>query len=227
MRHLNRRWIPCALLLAALGAGHAGAQDNPVTWHAQGLTRDPVSGVSVTNYWSQGRKMRAESVVRGHPVVTMVNGEWYYVYDGLSGTGIAVRRSARALADDKQGGRPFAQEGTFMQSEGAELVRKERAGKMACDLYRLTDANGRREACITDQEPYLPLRVEVFDRSSGDTLRTDYVGWVRDLLIRKTFFEPDPRFTFERYDYDEFMAKLASDEPPRAPILYGALLHGL
>ena len=94
-------------LLVLLLAPGASAQEDAVpaspqaqpTWYAQALTRGD-AGLNVTHFWSKGAKLRAETVVSGHKVVTIVHGEWYWAYDGLTLDGVAIRRDPRAVALD-------------------------------------------------------------------------------------------------------------------------------
>ena len=49
--------------------------------------------------------MRAETVIAGHRVVTIVRGETYYAYDRTLRKGVAIRRSGRAVAFAARGAR--------------------------------------------------------------------------------------------------------------------------
>src|SRR5262245_24498097 len=89
------------LLLCAALAG-AGAEEakkpsapsapakpsGPPTWYAQALTRGD-AGLNVTHLWSKGASLRAETVVAGHKIVTIVSRDHYYAYDGLVGDGLS------------------------------------------------------------------------------------------------------------------------------------------
>jgi hypothetical protein len=85
-------WIA---LLAALAlwtsAPAARAEEDPETWHSRAISEGP-TGLSITYFWSKGRSMRAQTVVQGRPIVTLVHRDWYYVVDEISGTGLAVER---------------------------------------------------------------------------------------------------------------------------------------
>ena len=82
------------MLLWPLTAG-AQAEDKRPTWYAQALARG-AAGVNVTYFWSLGPMLRAETVVAGHKIVTIVNGDTYYAFDGLSMNGVAIRRASAA-----------------------------------------------------------------------------------------------------------------------------------
>lgn len=230
MRARVRRCAPLCLSLLLL-AGFASAQDAPKqaapesTWYAQVVTQSDM-GFTVQHQWSKGRKLHAQVVAGpGELVITLVNGPWYYAVDAVRGRGIAVRRSSQALAIDARGGRPFGNEGGELIAQGAEKVRTEDVGGRDCEVYRLTESTGRREVCLTPDQSRLPLRMETFNRASGITFQKNYVNWTRELLIPDAFFEPDPRWQIERYEYEDY-AKAAATGPFGVPVLYGELLHG-
>ena len=79
------------------------------SWYTQTFVRGD-TGLNVTHLWSLKSKLRAEIVVRGHELVTIVNGDTYYVYDALAMTGIAIRRAPAALAAESPDRRPFGNE---------------------------------------------------------------------------------------------------------------------
>jgi len=66
------------------------------TWFAERMA-ERVVGSGATALWAKGTKLRAETVVNGHPVITIVNGNTYYMIDGLNGAGWAVQRHPAAL----------------------------------------------------------------------------------------------------------------------------------
>ena len=231
---MNRRVLrcaPCCALPLLLLAGVAFAQEAKqepaaeATWYAQVVTQSEM-GFNVQHHWSKGRKLHAEAVAGpGELLVTLVSGPWYYAVDAVRGRGIAVRRSAQALANDARGGRPFGNEGIELIERGAEKVRTEEVGGRACDLHRLSEAAGRQEVCITPDAYRLPLRMEIFRRASGFTIQKSFVNWTRELAIPDAFFEPDPRWQLERFEYEDY-AKRAASGPFGVPVLYGDLLHG-
>jgi len=222
-------WAPallCAALLAALAAPTAAEEEQ--TWHAETVSSMP-SGLQVTDYWSRGRdKMRAETVVAGQRVITIVNGPLYHAINATSGEMLTIERSKRALAADEKRPRPFATEGWVIQERGGEKVREDVLAGRRCDVWRLTDSQGRREVWI-HQEPaevVLPLRVEVYYRKAGTEVRTDYTAWASGLDLPDRLFEPDPRFEVTRVGYDEYVKRSAEGELQVVPVLHANLLHG-
>jgi hypothetical protein len=221
------------LALSALVALTAAAEEDdppkkPVTpsWYAQTLSRGD-TGLNVTNLWSLNSLFRAETVTRGHKLVTIVSGDTYYVYDALLRTGIAVRRAPAALAAESRTPRPFGNEAQILIEEGGEKIREENAGGTRVDVYQITDDNGRRMVWATQDDRRLPVRVEVFGRKSGSTRYKEYVDWAGGIPLTEAFFEPDPGVQFERFELDEYIAKALERDPVTAiPILYVELLHG-
>ena len=117
-------------------AGASGGAEN--TWYVQRI-KSGDTPIHVENFWSKGARMRAETVVAGRPILTLVNGEHYYVIDRLTGTGVAIRRSPRAIQADATRSRPFATETDQLLRDGAEKVASESLHGRPCDVYRLTD----------------------------------------------------------------------------------------
>ena len=236
MRALGAATLALVLVLAASGAPakksarsekKGAAPAAPATWYAQSLTVGDTP-LRFEHFWSKGRRLRAETVVAGLPLLTLVNGEFYYVIDPMRLEGIAVRRSAQALQADREraGERPFGTIGRQLVDRGAELLRKEEIGGRTCKLYRLTDDSGRREVWISDDDLALPLRLVIFDRASGAEVRTEFVDWTRELDLPDTFFEPDPRVRIERIEYEDYVRRSTEGPVGPAPALYGELLHG-
>src|SRR5258706_11040267 len=162
--------LTAAMALAAENAPNkpSGAEkpSGPVTWYAQALTRG-TAGLNVTHFWSKGAMLRAETVVAGHKIVTIVRGDRYYAYDGLTGEGLSIRREPATAAADRPDVRPFAREYEILKRQGAELVREESLIGRKAGIYRVTDQSGRRELWVTQDAQRIPLRVEVFDRDTG------------------------------------------------------------
>lgn len=214
-----------AAVLAGPAAGASAAE--PETWHAETLTTSP-RGLHVTQYWSKGRgRMRAETVVAGHRLVSIVNGKHYYAIDATDGRVIAIERSARAVAEDKKRTRLIGLEGIMIQERGGEKVKSEELAGRMCDLYTHTDGSGRQQVWVQqDGGDRLPLRVEVYNRRAAATIRTDYVQWATGLELPDRVFEPDPRFSVESLSYDEYTKRSTSGDPPSVPVLHANLLHG-
>lgn len=227
-----------ALALAALvlaspaGAKKDGKAASPEdrtpgpTWYAQALSRGP-AGLNVTHFWSKGASLRAETVIAGHKVVTIVHGETYYTYDEILGTGMAIGRSPEALAVASPDRRPFGNEASNLVRQGAELVGEEDILGRRCDVYRLTDQRGRREVWVTKDAARLPLRIKIYHRSSGTWQYTDYLNWQTAIPVPDAFFQPDPTIQLVRFTFDEYMRATGLEGPQGpVPVLYGDLLRG-
>jgi hypothetical protein len=228
-RRATARWAgPLALGLAVLAGAPGPATADEATWHAEALSSLP-SGLQVTAYWSKGNdKLRAETVVAGHRVVTIVNGPLYHTINATTGRVLTIERSKRAVAADGDHPRPFGTEGWAIQERGGEKVREDVLAGRKCDVWRLTDSQGRREVWI-HQEPEdaaLPLRVEVYYRQAGTEIRTDYIQWASGLELPDHLFEPDPRFEVTRVGYQEYVERSGKGELKIAPVLHSHLLHG-
>jgi len=223
-RRLRGLGLALAVALAATAAPAAEEE----TWHAETLTTSP-RGLNVTEYWSKGRnRMRAETVVAGHRLVTIVNGKRYYAIDATTGTVVSIERAARAVADDKKRSRMIGLEGIVIRERGAEKVKSETLAGRKCDVYSNTDASGRQQVWVQQDGSgeQLPLRVEVYNRQAAATIRTDYVQWVSGVPLPDRVFEPDPRFTVETLTYDQYVARSSTADPPPVPVLHANLLHG-
>ena len=220
-----------AVALAAAGAVGEEERATPPggelpTWYAQALARGEL-GLNVTHFWSKGAMLRAETVIAGHAVVTIVKGPWYYAIDELTGRGVAIRRDAGAVARDAPQRRPFGNEYEILLAQGAEKVGEEMLWGRSTEVYRITDQQGRREAWVTSDDAKLPLRVEIFDRQSGKQGSTEYVIWNNSLDIPDAFFEPASDVSFERMEFEEYVRRSAENgSAGPVPVLYASLLHG-
>jgi len=202
----------------------AAAGSGGKTWYAQALARGQ-AGLNVTHFWSKGPMLRAETVVAGHRVVTIVKGDWYYAYDALTNHGIAIRRDPAAIELAAKDGRPFGNEYQSLLEQGAELVRQEEVLGRKTGVFRVTDERGQRELWATLDEERLPLRVEIYDRRSATRRYTDYVNWQSGLGIPDSFFEPEARVQIERIELDDYFARTLKEGPiGPVPVLYGRLL---
>jgi hypothetical protein len=221
-----------SLALAGLWASAAAAQQAPEgpapprTWYAQAMAYGD-GGINVTHFWSKGARMRAETVIAGHKVVTIVNGATYYAYDGLEGRGVAIQRTPTAISADSDERRPFGRELDTLVRQGAERVSETEFQGVPIAIYRLTDQLGRREVWINRAGEQLPVRAVVYLRSASRTSTTDYLNWLSNLPIGDSFFEPEPGVHLERYGFAEYMERLAKLGPVGpVPVLYADLLHG-
>jgi outer membrane lipoprotein-sorting protein len=204
----------------------AAPVENPDTWYAQALAHSEI-GINVTHFWSKGPLLRAETVVVGRRVVTIVNGGTYYAYDGLGRTGVAVGRAPAAIEQDTERERPFGNELAAVVQQGAESVGFENLGGREVEVFRVTDERGRRQVWVTTGEERLPLRIEVFRRQTGQTLSTDFLNWMSGFPISDAFFEPEPGIDFVRLSFDEYLARQADGKPlGPVPVFYTDLLSG-
>ena len=220
-RSLRRLALALLVLLLAPSARAAGPED---TWYAEAFTQ--ADGTPTQRaMWSKGRKFRDQIAVAGIPAVTIVNGDTYYAIDELHDVGVAIQRSPKALALDAKGGRPFLNEAARIAEDGAEKVATERIAGRACDVYRITNDEGKREAWLTQDALRLPVKIEVYSRSTDSTSVT-YINWARGLEIPDSFFEPDPRVKLERMTWQDYLDRVAKGPVGPVPILYGDLLLG-
>jgi hypothetical protein len=217
MRQAHRRSAIALLFGFVFGAG-AHAE----TWHAERITTGG-GPVRVEQLWSKGPALRAEVVVSGHPIITLVKGDRYFIVDGLAGKGISIQRSPQAIANDAKTTRPFGNERTVLTGQGGEKVASTDAN---CDLYRLSDTSGRREVCVSKDDQALPVFSRVWDRQSGFEAETRYTAWLKAMDISDNFFTPDPRWSIESLTYDDYVARSRQQAVGPAPAFYPELLHG-
>jgi hypothetical protein len=225
----KRLAVQLLLFVAAISAAaqegkEAKKPSGPPTWYAQALTRGE-AGLNVSHFWSKGAMLRAESVVAGHKIVTIVRGDRYYAYDALTGEGLSIRREPGVISADRADLRPFAREYEILAGQGAELVREETLLGRRAGVYRVTDDQGRRELWVTQDALRIPLRVEIFDRESGRQRTTDYVNWQSDLAIPDAFFAPDSSARLSEMDYTEYLRRSSAEgSVGPVPVLYTNLL---
>jgi outer membrane lipoprotein-sorting protein len=220
-----------ALLLVlgpALGAAkpEAGKASKPVPGlYAATFGRSGADYLYV-QYWSKGTLFRSETVVAGHPIVTIVNGSAYYMYDTLTKLGYVVTRSAHTQAMDAKRQRPFANDLDILKEDGGELIRSEALNGVPVDVYRVTNDQGRRTLWVTRDERVLPLRLERFDRRTGAISRLDWLDWLPGLSIANNFFDPDASIELRRFDsYEDFLIALRKGPVAPAPPLFVDLVH--
>ncbi|MBW1886444.1 MAG: hypothetical protein JRJ58_23160 [Deltaproteobacteria bacterium] len=197
------------------------------TWYVQ--TRVATDfGIVSTHYWSKGALFRAETMLAGHPVVTIVNGSRYYIFDSILGKGAAIERNAISIREDRERGRPFGRELDELIEAGGEKIHdaSSREAGAAYEIYQLTNENGRRRVLVTKSDPPLPFRVETFVRKSGAEGTLEYSGWQRGLEIADSFFEPPSSISLESVTYDEYTRRVGKEPIGPAPVYYRDLLHG-
>ncbi len=222
IRLLNLFAVACLATLVAPGV--AGAIDS---WYAARITGGDTP-LRVEHFWSKGRKVRMETVIRAQPFVTIVNGEYYTVLDPVRNRAIAIRRHPSALKLDREQKekRPFAREADRLIEEGAEQVGSEKIGGRASRHYRVSNRLASSEAWVTEDEHRLPMRVIRYDRTSGATRREDFVDWARDLDLPDTYFEPGSQIAVERVEYEDYAKRAEDPEAELVPVLMKELLHG-
>jgi hypothetical protein len=220
-------WLLAASLLVADSApAKEGSKPAEPTWYVQTIARNQ-AGFSVANFWSSGSKLRSESTLEGHKIVTIVSGDTYYAYDALAQEGIAIRRSPAAIAADSPDRRPFGNELETLISQGAEKVRDEFISGATYDVYQITDQAGRRLIWVRQDSEQLPARIEIYDRRQGSTKYREFFKWRSDFKIEDAFFQPEPTVKLKRMELDEYVASVAAERPVGpAPVLHGELLHG-
>jgi outer membrane lipoprotein-sorting protein len=227
------------LLLAAVFASVASAKedgaevdaakprkDDPISWYTSTIAKDQTGGFLLMHFWSKGPLLRSEAVIAGRPIVTIVDATTYYIFERVSGQGVAIERSARAINQDATRGRPFANDLDDLIANGGELIETRQTTAGPVDIYRLTDETGRRTIWMSTKVPRVPLRVETFDRASASTGEIEYVNWIYGAEIPDSFFAPEPRIEFEKLSYAEYKRRLGRETIGPAPVLYRDLLHG-
>ena len=109
----------CAAAQDASESANATALEN--TWYGMTISQN-VTGFVVTHFWSKGPSMRAEVVVAGRRIVTIVTPTLYYTLDLTRGTGLGIARSDLAKAADATRARPFGDEYAAILRGGGEFV---------------------------------------------------------------------------------------------------------
>jgi hypothetical protein len=165
-------------------------------------------------------------VIRGHPILTLVNAERYITIDRLTNTGVSIQRSPKAIRDDATRRRPFGNEGSILQAVGGERVSTQEISGRRCELYRLTNSEGRQEVCVSQDEARLPLLVKVWRRDSGKEAVTRYLDWASGLALSDDFFEPDSTVTLEHVTYGDYVRRAQEEQIGPAPPFFRELLHG-
>jgi len=204
----------------------AAPTDSGNSWYSQAVAQGR-AGINVTNFWSRGPQLRAETVVGGHKIITIVSGRTYYAFDALAMSGVAIERAQEAIDEDAEGRRPFGNELEAILAQGAEKVREEVVLGTNCDVYQVTDDYGRRILWVSKGRWELPVRIEIFSRKSGDKQLTDFLDWSNGIPITDEFFVPHPAVVFENYTLQEYIDHTQNVGPVGSvPVLYADLLHG-
>ncbi len=195
------------------------------TWYALALGQ--LQGrLAVAHYWSYGTKFRALTLISGKPILTIVNGRFYYTIDLAERVGVRIERNPRAIAVDGRYARPFAEEWEELMAAGGEKVKEETVAGRVAEVWRLTNNSGRRTVWVSRERPMVPMRVQTFDRKTGRDDSVDYVNWQLGLPIPEQFFDPPEGIEMETFDYEGYIAAVRRGPVGPAPPLYRHLLHG-
>ena len=180
----------------------------------------------MAQYWSLGSLFRSETVVAGHPIVTLVDKKYYYTYDALTRRGYRIKRSSSSVAKDKERIRPFALDLYELWAAGGEKIREESLNGVLAEVYRVTDNQGKRTLWVTQNSLKFPLRLETYSRGTNRKSELDWVQWIPDLSVEEEFFEPPGNLDLKRFDsYADFAEALKSSPVEPAPPLFYYLLH--
>jgi hypothetical protein len=197
----------------------------PETWYAMTVVSGR-SGFRVSHYWSHGARLRAQTMLGVNPITTIVSGDRYWVYDVLLGEGTEIKRSEAAIQQDEDRGRPFGNDLAKMLRGGGERVGTESVSGLDAEVWRLTNTSGRRTIWATTGSPRVPLRVENFNRESGESATLSYSNWASGFDIPEDFFLPPANITLRRLEYDEFVSESLKGTVGPVLILFSDLLHG-
>lgn len=233
----NRVWALAGLLILLAAGEVQAAKEQPKGGEARAPSKDQIGfyattfgrsafEVVIVQYWSKGDSFRSETIVAGHPIVTLVRGKEYFTWDALTGEGYVVARTDVAMARDKERERPFGTELQEILDQGGEKIRSETLNGIRVDVYRVTDGDGRRTLWVDADRLDLPVRLETYDRQTGRTGNLDWINWIPGLVIPDAFFEPPPDLKLVRYEtYEQYLDRLRQGPIPPTPPLFHYLLH--
>ncbi len=225
-RGIRDGWRLGAILLAVGLMGMlARAADAQEFWYVEKFAAGDVP-ISVEQLWSRGPLFRSETVIAGHPIVTLIRGDRYIIIDRVTREGVSIERSPAAVKESAEGGRPFGRELVLLLAAGGEFVRERDFAGNQCDLYRLTSREGRREVCVTQDDEKLPVLTRVWIRSTQRRAENRFMNWTQQVEVPESFFEPDPRISLRQISYQEYLDRASKDLKLPAPPLYRDLLHG-
>lgn len=215
------------LLVLAPAAAQQGqpAPDGPETWYTERV----ITGAStpgVEHLWSKGPWLRSELVVAGQPIVQIVRGERYLIVNRLLRTGVSIQRNPRAIQKDASRRRPIGDDAEIILAAGGEASGSSQIGGQACTLMRLTDADGRRETCVSTSEARVPLRTTFWQRASNRTTEINYLTWASQVPLVDDFFAPDPGVQVQELSYEQYLAAAEKGPVGPAPPTFSHLLHG-
>ncbi len=203
----------------------AKAESAESTWYVAAVVSGR-AGYRVTHYWSRGANMRSQTMVGIHPITTIVRGDRYWVYDELLNAGIVVIRSPLAVAADRTRDRPFANDLEKLIAAHGEQIETGKLNGIPAETWRATTSVGRRKVWVTAGEPKVPLRVENYDRESGESAVLNYSNWANGFDLPAQAFEPPLSFKVQELSYADYVAKSAEGLVGPVPVLHPTLLHG-
>jgi hypothetical protein len=219
----------CFLLAVFSATAEDEAEDEELRGRDSWYTSTVVSGrggYRVTHYWSLGPALRSQTLVGVSPIVTIVQGDRYWAYNELLGEGIEVKRSAQAIAEDGKRGRPFGKDLEGLIRSGGERVETGLLSGVRAETWRVTNSQGRRTVWVRVDEPKVPLRVENFNRESGESATLSYSNWASGFEIPKEFFEPPANLRLRKFEYEAYVAESLKGPVGSAPILHPEMIHG-
>ena len=156
-----------------------------------------------------------------------MSGDTYYAYNAVLMSGVAIRRTAEAIAADSSKLRPFGNEVEVLLSQGAEKIREEVLFNIPSDVYQISDEAGRRVLWVTQDSKRLPMRVEIYNRRTGSTSYKEYFDWQIGIPIAEEFFVPESASKLTHFEFDEYIGNITKKEVAGlVPILYEELLVG-
>jgi hypothetical protein len=201
----------------------AKAQGGGETWYTERLMAAG-HAPAIEHLWSKGSWLRSELVVGGQPIVQLVKGNRYVILNRLQHQGVAIQRSPLAMAHDAAGKRPFADDRDRIVAAGGERVGAQEIAGIECEVYRVTDGDGRRETCVT--KTGLPVRTEMWHRGSGSASTASYLTWASQMPLPDDFFEPEPGDVIQEYTYEGYLEAVTKGPVGPSPPLHSFLLHG-
>jgi hypothetical protein len=224
--------IPAALLVLFAHVSAAAAQAPPAppsaaaeTWYTERLITGS-STPGVEHLWSKGPWLRSELVIAGQPIVQIVRGDRYVIVNRLLREGVSIQRNPSAIQKDASRRRPIGDDPQIILAAGGEPAGNGEVGGQPCKLVRLTDADGRRETCVSTSEAHVPLRTTFWHRASNRSTEINYLTWASQVPLGDDFFAPDPGVRLEELGYEQYLAAVAKGPVGPAPPTFSHLLHG-
>jgi hypothetical protein len=216
--------IAFGLATGMLGGARAAAAQE-AAWWTQRITFG-AGPAFVENLWTKGRRMRAESIIEGHRVLTFVDDKRYVIVDDLGRTGLSIERSPHSVAQDAKRKRPFGNEVDDILKAGGEKVGEDVRAGQDVEHYRVSKSGGDRdEVWVTKDATRLPIEALYRDRETGAANRRVYLRWI-EVPLPDDFFAPPRDVKLESMGYDEYTSRSKQGPVGPAPPFYSDLLHG-